>query len=112
MRGGFFAGAAGAATASDSAATAATLLRGDVAYLGVGERSEQRLEPGGEHGVRRARGAPDRVEAAQRLVDDRRQRRVVAEWRGAPARAAPRPPPPPGPLRARAHPPTLPAAAG
>src|SRR2546423_4276352 len=88
MRGGFFAGAAGAATASDSAATAATLLRGDVAYLGVGERSQQRLEPGGEHGVRRARGAPDRVEAAQRLVDDRRQRRVVAERRDAANREA------------------------
>ena len=66
----------------------AALLGLDRADLGVGQRREQRVERRLEDGVRRAGGAPDAVEAAERLVDDRRQVAVVPERRDAADREA------------------------
>ena len=56
----------------------------DGADVRARDRSYEVLDPRLEHGVRSARRAPDPLEAAQRLVDDRRQVGVVTERRHSP----------------------------
>ncbi len=55
----------------------------DVSDVGVRKRGEQIFDAGLEHGMGCAGRAPDAVETAQRLVEDRRQVGVVAERRDA-----------------------------